>query len=169
MTTTTPQTRPLMVPSDLSEEACTKVGDALLPLTADAIALYIKVKNYHWHMTGSHFKEYHELLDEHADQVFAMVDVLAERARKLGQATVHSVAQVAAITRIKDDQRDFVDPRGMFAALLADNKEFNAAMRAAHDVVDDARDVATASLLENFIDETERRIWFLYETVTGLD
>jgi starvation-inducible DNA-binding protein len=166
--TTTAQSRPLAVPSDLSEDACKKVGDALLPLTADAIALYIKTKNYHWHMTGSHFKEYHELLDEQSDQVFAMIDILAERARKLGQPTVHSVAQVASLTRIKDDIRDFVEPRSMFTALLEDNKGLNAAMRSVHEVMDETNDVATASLLENFIDETERRIWFLYETVTGL-
>jgi starvation-inducible DNA-binding protein len=167
--TITAQPRPLAVPSDLSEEACKKVGDALRPLTADAIALYIKTKNYHWHMTGSHFKEYHELLDDQATQVFAMIDVLAERARKLGQTTVHSVAQVASLTRIKDDVREFVDPRGMLTALLEDNKSFNAAMREAHEVMDQTNDVATASLLEVFIDETERRVWFLYETVTGLN
>ena len=166
--TMTGQSRTLMVPSDLSEESCKKVGDALLPLTADSIALYIKTKNYHWHMTGSHFKEYHELLDEHGEQVFDMIDVHAERARKLGQSTVHSVGQVASITRIKDDNREFVDPRAMLSELVEDNKTFNAHMREVHEVVDQVNDVATASLLENFIDETERRIWFLYETVTGL-
>jgi starvation-inducible DNA-binding protein len=166
--TTTTTARSLTVPSDLSADACAKVGDALLPLTADSIALYIKTKNYHWHMTGSHFKEYHELLDEHSDQIFAMIDVLAERARKLGQATVHSVGQVASITRIKDDDRDFVDPRAMLNALVEDNKTLNGHMREVHEIVADAKDVATASLLENFIDETERRVWFLYETVTGL-
>jgi starvation-inducible DNA-binding protein len=166
--TTTGQSRTLMVPSDLSEESCKKVGEALLPLTADSIALYIKTKNYHWHMTGSHFKEYHELLDQHGEQIFDMIDVLAERARKLGQSTVHSVGQVASITRISDDNREFVDPRGMLSQLLDDNKTFNAHMREVHEVVGQVNDVATASLLENFIDETERRIWFLYETVTGL-
>jgi starvation-inducible DNA-binding protein len=166
--TTTGQARTLMVPSDLSEESCKKVGVALLPLTADSIALYIKTKNYHWHMTGSHFKEYHELLDQHGEQVFDMIDVLAERARKLGQSSVHSVGQVASITRIKDDNREFVDPRAMLSQLVEDNKTFNAHMREVHEVVDQVNDVATASLLENFIDETERRIWFLYETVTGL-
>lgn len=158
----------LSVPSDLSEETRKKVGDALRPLTADAIALYIKTKNYHWHMTGPNFKEYHELLDEHADQIFAMIDVLAERARKLGQSTIHSVGEVAAITRIQDDNSDVADPRSMLTQVMEDNKTLNAHMRDVHDVTSDARDVATTSLLENFIDDNERRVWFLYETVTGL-
>ena len=166
--TTSTKTPSLTVPSDLSEAACKNVGDALLPLTADAIALYIKTKNYHWHMTGSHFKEYHELLDEQSDQIFAMIDVLAERARKLGQATVHSVGHVSKITRVKDDDRDFVDARSMLSAPVEDNKTLTGHMREVHEVVSGVKDVATTSLLENFIDETERRTWFLYETVTGL-
>jgi len=155
----------LSVPSDLSKEACNQVGQTLLPLTADAIALYIKTKNYHWHMSGTHFKAYHELLDEHGDQLFAMVDQLAERARKLGQTTLRSVGQIASLTRVADDDRDFVDPFTMLRQLLDDNKAYGTHMRDAHGIIDAAGDVATTSLLENFIDETERRIWFLYETV----
>jgi len=155
----------LSVPSDLSKEACENVGRTLLPLTADAIALYIKTKNYHWHMSGAHFKAYHELLDEHGDQLFAIVDQLAERARKLGQTTLHSIGQIAFLTCVADDDRDFVDPFTMLRQLLDDNKVFNGRMREAHGIVDAVGDVATTSLLENFIDETERRIWFLYETV----
>jgi len=155
----------LAVPSDLSAEACESVGRTLLPLTADAIALYVKTKSYHWHMSGTHFKEYHELLDEHGDQLFAMVDVLAERARKMGQPTLRSIGQIAALTRVADDDREFLDECTMLRQLLEDNKLLNGRMREAHGVVEGAGDVATASLLENFIDETERRIWFLYETV----
>lgn len=157
----------LGTPSDLAESDRAEIGKALLPLTADVVALFLKTKNYHWHVSGSHYTEYHELLDEHAAQLFAMVDVLAERARKLGQPTLRSAGQVARITRVDGDERDFVEPHAMLRQLVEDNKDLLARMRAVHALVDARSDVATASLLENFIDETERRIWFLYETAVG--
>ncbi len=157
----------LGTPSDLDESTRAKIGEVLLPLTADVVALHLKTKNYHWHVSGSHYKEYHELLDEHAAQLFAMIDVLAERARKLGQPTLRSVGQVSKITRVNDDDREFVEPHAMLHQLVEDNKDLNARMRALHALVDEAADVATASLLEVFIDETERRIWFLFETTLG--
>lgn|GEM_PF-59341 len=157
----------LGTPSDLAEDARAEIGKALLPLTADVVALFLKTKNYHWHVSGSHYKEYHELLDEHATQILAMVDVLAERSRKLGQATLRSIGQVAKITRVDNDDREFVDPHAMLRQLVEDNKDLVARMRAVHGTVEDLGDVATASLLEVFIDETERRIWFLYETTVG--
>lgn len=157
----------LGTPSDLAEDDRKKIGEALLPLTADTIALFLKTKNYHWHVSGSHYKEYHEMLDEQATQIFAMVDVLAERSRKLGQSTVRSAGQVARITRVDNDDREFVEPHAMLRQLVEDNKDLVARMRETHSLVDEAGDVATASLLENFIDETERRIWFLYETTVG--
>lgn len=159
----------LGTPSDLAEEGRTEIGKSLLPLTADAVALYLKTKNYHWHASGSHYKEYHELLDEHADQVFGYVDVLAERARKLGQPTLRSAGQISAITRVTDDDREYVEPHAMLRQLLEDNRDFAARMRALHALCDERGDIATASLLETFIDETERRIWFLFETVEGED
>jgi starvation-inducible DNA-binding protein len=157
----------LGTPSDLAEDARRKIGEALLPVTADTVALYFKTKNYHWHVSGSHYKEYHELLDEHADQIFAMIDVLAERARKLGQSTLRSVGQIAKTTRVDNDDREYVEPHAMLRQLVEDNKDLVSRMRELHSLVDEASDVATASLLENFIDESERRIWFLYETAVG--
>lgn len=157
----------LGTPSDLSEDVRAEINKALLPLTADVVALFLKTKNYHWHVSGSHYKEYHELLDEHATQIFAMIDVLAERSRKLGQPTLRSIGQVAKITRVDDDDREYVEPHAMLRALIDDNKDLVSRMRALHGTVDDFGDVATASLLEVFIDETERRIWFLYETAVG--
>jgi starvation-inducible DNA-binding protein len=157
----------LGTPSDLPETDRNKIGEALLPVTADVVALYFKTKNYHWHVSGSHYKEYHELLDEHADQIFAMIDVLAERARKLGQPTLRSVGQIASVTRVDDDNRMYVEPHAMLRQLVEDNKDLVSRMRELHSLVDEAGDVATASLLENFIDESERRIWFLFETAVG--
>ncbi|MGB6985412.1 MAG: DNA starvation/stationary phase protection protein [Candidatus Aquilonibacter sp.] len=157
----------LGTPSDLAEDGRAQIGKALLPLTADVVALFVKTKNYHWHVSGSHFKEYHELLDEQAAQIFAMIDVLAERSRKLGQSTLRSVGQISNVTRVDDDDREFVQPHAMLRALVEDNKDLLSRMRALHGTVDDLGDVATASLLEVFIDETERRIWFLYETAVG--
>jgi starvation-inducible DNA-binding protein len=157
----------LGTPSDLLDADRKKIGEALLPVTADVVALYFKTKNYHWHVSGSHYKEYHELLDEHADQIFAMIDVLAERARKLGQPTLRSVGQIADVTRVDDDDREYVEPHGMMRQLVEDNKDLVSRMRELHSLVDEAGDVATASLLETFIDESERRVWFLYETAAG--
>jgi starvation-inducible DNA-binding protein len=157
----------LATPSDLGPDAASAIAEAINPLVADAFALYLKTKNFHWHMSGSHYREYHLLLDEQADQIFAMTDVLAERVRKVGGTTIRSIGHVARLQQVKDDDRDFVSPLDMLKELVDDNKAFAARQRAAHEVCDEHNDIATASLLENFIDETERRTWFLYETVVG--
>jgi starvation-inducible DNA-binding protein len=159
----------LATPSDLGVEAAAKIAEAVNPLVADAFALYLKTKNYHWHMSGSHYRDYHLLLDEQADQIFAMTDILAERLRKLGATTIRSIGHVARLQNVSDDDEDFVAPLDMLAALVEENKNFAARQRKAHKVCDEYDDVATASLLENFIDETERRTWFLFETVQGAD
>jgi len=168
-TTLSPFQARLGTPSDLDEGDRGEIGKALTPLVADLIALYLKTKNYHWHVSGSHYKEYHELLDEQAVQIFAYIDQLAERSRKLGQPTIRSAGQVAGITRIADDDREYVAPHAMLRQLVEDNKDVVARMRELHGLCDERSDVATASLLETFIDETERRIWFLYETTVGGD
>jgi starvation-inducible DNA-binding protein len=166
-TKTTGVPRALATPSDLGAGAAEAIAEAVNPLIADAFALYLKTKNFHWHMSGSHYRDYHLLLDEQADQIFAMTDVLAERVRKLGGGTIRSIGHVARLQQISDDDRDFVSPLDMLRELTDDNKNFAARQRAAHAVCDEHNDVATASLLENFIDETERRTWFLYETAVG--
>ncbi|MET4803445.1 DNA starvation/stationary phase protection protein [Bradyrhizobium sp. LB11.1] len=153
----------LDTPTDLSPQATKKVSEALNVLLADAFALYLKTKNFHWHISGRHFRDYHLLLDEQSDQIFATTDQLAERVRKVGGATLKSIGQVAKLQTIKDNNEDYVPPREMLRELMQDNKHVAAAMRKAHEVCDDAGDVASASILENFIDETERRTWFLFE------
>jgi starvation-inducible DNA-binding protein len=153
----------LDTPTDLSPQAVSKVSEALNVLLADAFALYLKTKNFHWHISGRHFRDYHLLLDEQSDQIFATTDQLAERVRKIGGATLKSIGQVAKLQTIKDNNEDYVPPREMLRELMQDNKHVAAAMRKAHDVCDDAGDVASASILEVFIDETERRTWFLFE------
>lgn len=153
----------LATPNDLKESGRATIANVLNPLVADAFALYVKAKNFHWHMSGSHFRDYHLLLDEQADQIFAMVDVLAERVRKLGFKTIHSISEISKLQNIKDDNDAFVTPKDMMKRLLKDNKDFTDRMRKAHEICDKYDDVATASLLENFIDETERRVWFLFE------
>jgi len=157
----------LSTPSDLKPDAAQAIAEAVNPLVADAFALYLKTKNFHWHMSGSHYREYHLLLDEHADQIFAMTDVLAERVRKVGGTTLRSISHVARLQNVKDDNSDYVSPLDMLKELVDDNKNFAARQRAAHDVCQEHDDVATTSILEVFIDETERRTWFLYETVVG--
>jgi starvation-inducible DNA-binding protein len=157
----------LGTPSDLPETDRAQIGLVLLPLTADVLALFIKTKNYHWHVSGSHYKEYHELLDEHATQIFAYLDILSERARKLGQPALRSAGQLAKLTRIADDDREYVAPHAMLRELVEDNKALLRRMRELIAVCDDVGDVATTSLMETFIDETERRLWFLYETAVG--
>lgn len=154
----------LATPSDLGDNAVRSVCEAVNGLLADAFALYMKTKNYHWHISGPHFRDYHELLDEHAAQILATTDPLAERVRKLGGRTLRSVGHISRLARIADDDREFVAPREMLEQLLADNRAMAEAMRDAHEVCDDANDVATASLLEEYIDDTEKRIWFLFET-----
>ncbi|GAB3539825.1 Dps family protein [Spirosoma fluminis] len=159
----------LDTPSDLEEKGREKVAEALNALVADAFALYIKTKNYHWHVSGRHFRDYHLLLDEQAAQIFATIDPLAERVRKIGGTTIRSVAHVAQLQRVKDNDEDFVEPKDMLLDLVNENKRMAKNMRDAHQIADDAQDVATASLLENFIDETEQRTWFLFETTRDLN
>lgn len=154
----------LATPTDLGETARQAITAAINPLVADAFVLFVKTKNYHWHVTGSHYRDYHLLLDEQATQIFATIDVLAERVRKLGGTTIHSISHISRLQRIKDDDEQFVAPREMLRRLMDDNKSFAANLRAAHEICDQYRDVATASFLEVFIDEAERRVWFLYET-----
>jgi starvation-inducible DNA-binding protein len=149
--------------TDLTAEATNAVTNALNPLLADAFALYLKTKNFHWHVSGPHFRDYHLLLDEQGDQIFAMTDELAERVRKIGGTTLRSIGHVAKLQRIKDNNEEFVAAVDMLRELMEDNKAFTTNMRAAHEVADDNNDVATTSLLETFIDETERRTWFLFE------
>ena len=161
------QRQALATPSDLSKEATAAVAAALNPLVADAFALYLKTKNFHWHMSGPHFRDYHLMLDEQADQIFASIDPLAERVRKLGRTTLRSIGHIARLARVKDNDAEFVAPFGQLCELMDDNKAMAAAMRKAHDVCDDNEDIASASLLEIYIDETERRTWFLFEAARG--
>jgi starvation-inducible DNA-binding protein len=151
-------------PNDLGERAAKDIGGAMNGVLADVFALYLKTKNFHWHMSGPHFRDYHLLLDEQADQLFAMTDPIAERVRKLGARTLTSVGQVARMTRVGDNDAETVEPADMLAELREDNTALAASLRAAHGVCDEHRDVATASLIENWIDETERRAWFLFES-----
>jgi starvation-inducible DNA-binding protein len=157
------QEAPLLTSTDLSAKATRDVSGALNGLLADTFALYLKTKNFHWHMSGPHFRDYHLLLDDHGDQIFAMTDPLAERVRKIGGITLHSIGQISRVQRVLDNDADYVDPLDMLAELREDNKAFTARLREAHDVCDEHRDVASASLIENWIDETERRTWFLFE------
>ena len=159
----------LCTPSDLSAEGITKIQQALNPLLADVFALYLKTKNFHWHLSGPHFRDYHLMFDEHGDQLFDMTDVIAERVRKLGAQTLHSISEIAQQQRIKDNNEPYVDPLDMLNELKDDNMSLLDSMRKAHDVCDQYNDVATASLLENWIDETERRIWFLFEAAEDTD
>jgi starvation-inducible DNA-binding protein len=156
--------RALATPSELGSEAVKNITGALNALLADVFALYMKTKNFHWHVSGRHFPDYHLLLDEQAGQIFAMTDDIAERVRKVGGITIRSIGHVARLQRLSDNDADFVDPPDMLAELLEDNRAMLASMREVHDLCDEENDVATASLLENWIDETERRIWFLFET-----
>jgi starvation-inducible DNA-binding protein len=153
----------LRTPTDLGSNATKDIAGALNALLADTFALYLKTKNFHWHMSGPHFRDYHLLLDEQSDQIFAMTDVLAERVRKIGGRTLRSIGEVSRQQRIADNDADYVAPDDMLAELRDDNQRFVTAMRETHDVCDEHNDVATASLLEVYIDETERRVWFLYE------
>jgi len=156
--------RALATPSELGSEAVKNITGALNALLADVFALYMKTKNFHWHVSGPHFRDYHLLLDEQAGQIFAMTDDIAERVRKVGGITIRSIGHVTRLQRLSDNDADFVDPPDMLAELLEDNRAMLASMREVHDLCDEENDVATASLLENWIDETERRIWFLFET-----
>src|SRR5208337_4749351 len=157
----------LGTPTDLTPEATRDISAALAGLLADVFALYMKTKNFHWHMSGRHFRDYHLLLDEHGEQIFAMTDAIAERARKIGGATLRSIGNIAREQRILDNDADYVEPNDMLAELRDDNGQLAARMRETHELCESFNDVATASLLETWIDETERRVWFLFETTRG--
>ncbi|MEF3131223.1 DNA starvation/stationary phase protection protein [Rhizobium sp. 268] len=167
MSPTAAETRrlsPLKTPSTLPTNAVTDISAALTALLADVFALYLKTKNFHWHMSGPHFRDYHLLLDEQAEQIFAMTDDIAERARKIGGVTLRSIGQIARQQRISDNDADFVTAEDMLSELREDNGQLVSLLREVHDLCDEHNDVATASLIENWIDEGERRTWFLFET-----
>jgi starvation-inducible DNA-binding protein len=155
---------PLATPSDLKAGASADISAALNGILADVFAIYLKTKNFHWHMSGPHFRDYHLLLDEQGDQLYAMTDPIAERIRKVGGTTLRSIGHIARMQRISDNDADYVDPLDMLAELREDNKTLAARLREAHNVTDEHRDIASSSLLENWIDETERRTWFLFES-----
>jgi starvation-inducible DNA-binding protein len=157
------RTAPLNTRNDLGAEATKDLTGGLNVLLADVFALYLKTKNFHWHMSGPHFRDYHLLLDEQADQILAITDTIAERVRKLGGTTVRSVGHIARLQRLVDNDAEYVSPLDMLAELREDNQRLAASMRAAHGMCDERGDVATASLLEVWIDEAERRVWFLFE------
>ena len=154
---------PLATRTDLTPSATKDIAGAMNAILADVFALYVKTKNFHWHMSGPHFRDYHLLLDEHSDQLFAMTDPIAERIRKVGGPTLKSIGHIARTQRVIDNDADYVEPLDMLAELAEDNKTLAARLREAHNVCDEHRDIATASLIEVWIDETERRTWFLFE------
>ena len=157
-------TRPeLDSPTDLKPEATRDISAALSALLADVFALYLKTKNFHWHMSGPHFRDYHLLLDEQADELYATTDPIAERVRKVGATTLKSIGHIRRLQRVLDNDADYVTPLDMLAELRDDNQQLAQRMRETHSVCDEHGDVATASLLENWIDEAERRVWFLFE------
>jgi len=153
----------LQTPTDLGANATKDIAGALNAILADSFALYMKTKNFHWHVSGPHFRDYHLLLDEQAEQIFASTDVIAERVRKIGGNTLRSIGDIARQQRLADNDANYVTPDDMLAELRDDNQRVVASMREAHGLCDEHEDVATASLLEVFIDEAERRVWFLYE------
>ena len=155
---------PLETRTDLSHAAVKDISAAMNAILADVFALYVKTKNFHWHMSGPHFRDYHLLLDEQADQLFAMTDPIAERVRKLGGLTLRSIGHIGRTQRVLDNDAEYVEPLDMLAELTEDNKQLATRLREAHNVCEEHRDVATASLIEVWIDETERRAWFLFET-----
>jgi starvation-inducible DNA-binding protein len=153
----------LATQTDLSGNAVPEIAEALNGLVADSYALYTKTKNFHWHVSGPHFRDYHLLFDEQATEIFASIDELAERVRKLGAKTVHSIGEIARLSTIKDNDQDFVSPGDMLNELMNDNKTVIRRMRAAHEIADKHGDIASASILENFVDQAEKRNWFLFE------
>ena len=157
------QRAPLATPTILSADAVRDIAGAMNAILADTFALYIKTKNFHWHMSGPHFRDYHLLLDEQGDQLFAMTDAIAERVRKIGAGTIRSIGEIARLKRVDDNDAEYVDPEDMLSELRDDNKSLAGRLLEAHGVCDEANDVATASLIEVWIDETERRVWFLFE------
>lgn len=162
------KTDKLQTPTDLNRKGVLEISNGLRQLLADVFTLYLKTKSFHWHMSGPHFRDYHLLLDEQSDQIFAMTDDIAERARKIGGTTLHSISEITQHQRLHDNNEEFVAPNEMLAQLSADNQQLTRFLRATHEVCEEHDDVATASLIENWIDETERRTWFLSETVAGL-
>jgi len=159
----------LDTPTDLSKEAVREISAALNGLLADTFALYVKTKNFHWHASGPNFRDYHLMFDEQAEQLAGSVDILAERVRKIGGTTIRSIGHIAKLQRIGDNDKDYVSSLDMLGELMNDNKSQIESMRKAHKVADEHEDVATASLLENFIDEAERRCWFLFEAARGAE
>lgn len=158
----------IATPTDLGDKARQAITAVLNPVIADVFALYVKIKNFHWHISGPHFRDYHLLLDEQANQIFPMVDVLAERVRKLGGTTIRSIEQIAKLQKVKDDNESFIPAKEMLKRLLEDSKDFVGRLRYAHKICAENGDVASTSILEVYIDEAERRLWFLYE-VTQAD
>ena len=163
MKNTVRKSAPLLTPTDLKAAATRDVSAAMNAILADVFALYLKTKNFHWHMSGPHFRDYHVMLDEQADQIYAMADPIAERIRKLGGTTLRSIGHIARTQRILDNDAEYVEPSDMLAELCDDNKTVAARLREAHEVCDEHHDIATASFIEVWIDETERRTWFLFE------
>ena len=153
----------LDTPTDLKDKAVAEISKALNGILADSFALYLKTKNFHWHVSGPHFRDYHLMLDEQAAAIFATTDEIAERVRKIGGTTLRSIGQISRLQRLLDNDADYVTPHDMLAELREDNKQLTAFMRETHDICDEGNDVASASLLENWIDEAERRTWFLFE------
>ena len=153
----------LRTPTDLNRDGVNEISSSLRHLLADVFALYVKTKNFHWHMSGPHFRDYHLLLDEQGEQIFAMTDDIAERARKIGGTTLRSITDISEHQRLPDNNAEFVGPKEMLSELVEDNQQLVKFLRATHEICDEHNDVATASLIENWIDETERRTWFLFE------
>jgi starvation-inducible DNA-binding protein len=160
---------PLATPTDLGASATKDIAGTMNAILADVFALYLKTKNFHWHMSGPHFRDYHLLLDEHAEQLFGMTDPIAERVRKIGGLTLRSIGQIARTQRVLDNDAEYVEPLDMLAELADDNKTMAQRLREAHNVCEEHRDVATTSLIEVWIDETERRTWFLFEATRRLN
>ncbi len=153
----------IATPSDLSADAIRDISGAMNAILADVFALYLKTKNFHWHISGPHFRDYHELLDDQSAQIYAMTDPIAERVRKIGGRTIHSIGQISRMQRVLDNDNEYVDPLEMLAELCEDNKSLASRMREAHGLIAEHDDVATASMIEVWIDETEKRTWFLFE------
>ena len=160
---------PLATPTDLAADATRDISAVLNQVLADVFALYLKTKNFHWHMSGPNFRDYHVLLDEHSDQLFAMTDPIAERVRKLGETTLRSIGHIARLQQLTDNDAEYVEPSDMLAELAQDNRRLASRLRETHDLCNEARDVASASLIETWIDETERRAWFLFESTRRPD
>jgi starvation-inducible DNA-binding protein len=158
---------PLATPSSFGSNEISDISGGLNALLADVFALYVKTKNFHWHVSGPHFRDYHLLLDEQGAEIYAMTDDIAERVRKVGGTTIRSIGHIARLQRLEDNNADYVEPLDMLAELREDNQALAGSMRAVHALCDEANDVATASLIENWIDQTEKRIWFLFEASRG--